>query len=174
MSHYLTNNKITLRAVEPSDADFMYEVENDTEAWVYSDTVAPLSRRILREYALNYEADPFSARQLRMIATDPEGQQIGITDLYEISPLHRNAFVGFYILPQFRRKGLGVDLLNMLADYASGFLGIKMLGARIPESNIPSVEVFRKAGFTKSGCLPDWLSQKDGKRESLFIFTLAL
>ena len=76
--------RLNIRALEPGDADFMYEVENDSSAWRYSDTVAPLSRRILRDYALNYDADPFSAGQIRLIVTE-EGNNtpVGIVDLYE-------------------------------------------------------------------------------------------
>ena len=48
----LASARLILRAVEPIDADFMFEVENDPLAWRYSDTVAPLSRRQLRDYAL--------------------------------------------------------------------------------------------------------------------------
>lgn len=33
--------RLNIRALEPGDADFMYEVENDSSAWRYSDTVAP-------------------------------------------------------------------------------------------------------------------------------------
>ena len=65
----LHSQRLHLRALEPSDADFMYEVENDAQAWRYSDTIAPLSRKILRDYALTYDADPFTAGQLRLIIT---------------------------------------------------------------------------------------------------------
>ncbi len=174
MSLNISSDKLILRAPEPSDADFMYDVENDREAWAYSDTVAPLSRKILRDYALSYDADPFSARQLRLVITSISGDPIGIADLYELSPLHRNAFVGIYVLPVFRGKGLAAEALTLLAEYASRNLGLKVLGARIPESNLPSASAFNKAGFNLTASLPGWLSQPGDKRESLLVYTLAL
>lgn len=174
MNGNTTNRQILLRAVEPSDADFMYEVENDIDAWSYSDTIAPISRKILRDYALCYEADPFSAKQLRLIITDSDGCQLGIVDLYDISPRHRNAFVGIYLLPTYRLKGIACDALNILADYSSEILGLEILGAKIPESNTPSIQAFRKAGYKDSSVIPDWLLRRDGKREALCVFTRRL
>lgn len=174
MSLNFINRRIKLRAVEPSDADFMYEVENDVEAWVYSDTIAPISRKNLRDYALGYEADPFSARQLRLIVTDMDGGHLGIADLYDISPRHRNAFVGIYILPAHRHKGIACEVLNLLAEYSSEILGLEVLGAKIPESNSSSLQAFRKAGYKEASVLPDWLSLREGKRESLLMLTRKL
>ena len=56
---------LRLRALEPEDAAIMLQWENDRDGWQYSDTVAPLSGHQVREYIANYDADPFSAGQLR-------------------------------------------------------------------------------------------------------------
>ncbi len=57
---------ITLRAVEPTDVDCLYIWENDPSLWPHGSTRAPLSRFQLSEYATGYDADPYSARQLRL------------------------------------------------------------------------------------------------------------
>ena len=41
MANLLSNDKITLRAMEPSDIDLIYKWEIDTSLWTVSDTVAP-------------------------------------------------------------------------------------------------------------------------------------
>ena len=43
MSQLLSNDIITLRALEPTDLDTLYRWENDTTLWAVSDTVAPYS-----------------------------------------------------------------------------------------------------------------------------------
>ena len=40
----MENLMIRLRALEPEDADMMYECESDPVAWRYSDYLAPMSR----------------------------------------------------------------------------------------------------------------------------------
>jgi diamine N-acetyltransferase len=159
----LTNGKIRLRAPEPLDADFMYEVENDTSAWRYGDTVAPLSRRILRDYAMNYDADPFASGQLRMIVTENETDTpVGIVDLFDISRLHRRGMTGIYILPQYRAKGYALLALSALRRYAREALHLHQLTALVEPDNGVSLALFRKAGFETSATLSDWLARPDG------------
>ena len=159
----LQSERLTLRAVEPTDADFMYDVENDPAAWLYADTVAPLSRRIIRDYAMNYNADPYSDGQLRLIATLRESSTpVGIVDLYEISARHRRACIGIYILPDFRRRGLASEAIAAIGDYASEALGLHKVWARISHDNHASEKAFSSAGFRLEATLKDWLLTSDG------------
>lgn len=159
----LASARLILRAVEPTDADFMFEVENDPLAWRYSDTVAPLSRRQLRDYALGYDADPFSAGQLRLIILEKGTlSPIGIADIYEISPLHKRAYIGIYVMEEYRGQGFASEALARLCDYASESLLLHSLWARIEEMNLASEKTFEKAGFCHIATLPDWLCTKDG------------
>ena len=41
MSQLLSNDTVTLRALEPTDLDTLYRWENDTALWTVSDTAAP-------------------------------------------------------------------------------------------------------------------------------------
>ena len=164
--------KIKLRALEPSDADFMYEVENDAGAWRYSDTIAPLSRRILREYALNYDADPFSAGQIRLIVTDAEtNAPAGIIDLYEISQRHLRAFVGIYICKDFRGKGYSVEALRQIEYYAKTTLHLHALGAKIEYDHRNARNLFEKRHFSFAGRLDNWLTLPDGTFGPMLIYT---
>lgn len=171
----LHSKRLHLRALEPSDADFMYEVENDAQAWRYSDTIAPLSRRILRDYALTYDADPFTAGQLRLIITqEGNNQPVGIVDLYEVSQRHQRAFIGIYICKEFRGKGYAAETIELIEDYAHNNLHLHQLGAKVEESHIPAEKLFVNRGYQLKGTLDDWLSTPDGKFASLKLFTKKL
>lgn len=167
--------KIHLRAVEPSDADFMYEVENDAVAWRYSDTIAPLSRSILREYALNYDANPFTAGQIRLIITDAETKTpVGIIDLYEISQRHLRAFVGIYICKEYRGKGYAEEALRQMEYYARTTLHLNNLAAKIEEGHNVAIKLFKDQGFKESGRLEKWLSAPDGKYSDMLLYVKPL
>lgn len=171
----LHSKRLHLRAVEPSDADFMYDVENDAEAWRYSDTIAPLSRRILRDYALNYDADPFSAGQLRLIITESEkNNPVGIVDLYDVSQRHRRAFVGIYISRNHRNKGYAAEALELIEKYARNTLQLHQLGAKMEEHNEQSVKRFSELGYECRGKLKDWLSLPDGKFADMLLYSKLL
>lgn len=171
----LHSKRLHLRALEPSDADFMYEVENDAQAWRYSDTIAPLSRKILRDYALTYDADPFTAGQLRLIITE-EGNSnpVGIVDLYEVSQRHQRAFIGIYICKDYRSKGYADETIELIEDYAHNSLHLHQLGVKVEDGYIKGEKLFENRGYELKGTLDDWLSTPDGKFNALKIYTKKL
>ena len=66
----LSNGNVLLRAVEPEDADVIFEWENNTDNWSVSNTLVPFSYHTITQYALNASQDIFEARQLRLIIVD--------------------------------------------------------------------------------------------------------
>ena len=46
----LLGKKVKLRALEPEDLDFLFEVENNTNFWEVSSTQVPFSRYMLKKY----------------------------------------------------------------------------------------------------------------------------
>lgn len=171
----LHSNRLHLRALEPSDADFMYEVENDAQAWRYSDTIAPLSRKILRDYALTYDADPFTAGQLRLIITEKEtNTPVGIVDLYEVSQRHQRAFIGIYICKDFRKNGYADETLQLIEDYAHNTLHLHQLGAKVEDGYEKAERLFTARGYEEKGNLTDWLSTPDGQFVGMKLFSKRL
>ena len=167
----LHSPRLHLRALEPNDADFMYDVENDEHAWRYSDTVAPLSKKILKEYALTYDADPFSAGQLRLIITEKESNNsVGIVDLYDISQRHRRAFIGIYICKQFRRNHYADETIELIENYALNTLHLHQLGVKVEEEHETAKKLFETRGYNLKGKLDDWLSTPDGKFVGMRIY----
>lgn len=171
----LHSKRLHLRALEPCDADFMYEVENDAQAWRYSDTIAPLSRRVLREYALTYDADPFTAGQLRLIITEQgNSNPVGIIDLYEVSQRHLRAFIGIYICKDYRGKGYADETIQLIEEYAHNTLHLHQLGAKVEDSHEKAQHLFLNRGYEVKGELDEWLSTPDGKFAGMKIFTKKL
>lgn len=170
----LESHNTRLRAVEPYDVDFMLAVENDDDAWIYSDTVAPLSKEILTQYALSYQADPERERQLRLILeTIRNPHPVGIVDLYDIDLRHRRAFVGIYILSGSRKKGYGTEGLEIISRLAHISLNLEILGAKIADYNYGSIRFFEKCGYQTQGFVPQWMLIGN-ERHSLHIYTRSL
>lgn len=153
-------SNLYLRAVEPEDADWLFECDNDPECRIWTDYVAPLSRQQLLEYALTYDADPFRSRQLRLVAEirDPDntGHSLGIVDIYDIDQKNQRAFIGIYIIPQMRRMGYGTRVMAETIDYAKRFLALKKMVAKVSVHNGEAIKLFQKCGFSKIAVLPEW------------------
>ncbi len=156
-----TDGFLKLRALEPEDAEMMFVAESDEAAWKYSDYLAPLSRELLRHYALTYDADPFRSGQLRLII-DIDSTPVGILDLFDISPRHLRADTGIYILPEFRGKGIAAKALEAAKELCKKRLGLHQLTASIARSNSNAMKCFGKAGFSSTGIRKDWLRTPDG------------
>lgn len=170
---FLENDSIRLRAVEPDDAESLWEAETDSRQWIDNGMSAPLSLRNLKEYAENYDADPIRSGQLRMICENKEGAMVGIVDLYDISATGRTAFVGIYIFERFRNNGYAAECISLLEFYAHMLLNLRILGAKIAETNVQSIHLFEQAGYELRGNLPGWLLSGN-KSRSLLIYTKQL
>ncbi len=154
-------NKVTLRAIEPEDLDLLYRIENDTALWNVGTSNVPYSRYLLHDYVAHATNDIYTDRQVRMIIDNSEGQTVGIVDLVSFDPANRRAEVGIIILNGYRRQGYAIATLLQIRDYALRVLHLHQLYAYIDEHNEASLTLFRKAGFTTSSHIPDWLF--DGK-----------
>lgn len=171
----LENDFIRLRAVEPHDADIMWLAEADSDQWIQNSMSAPLSRRNILNYALTYDADPMRSGQLRLMIerkSDPT-EIVGIIDLYDISPIHRHAFVGIYIFPPFRLNNFARKALLLLEEYCFNLLNITHLAAKIMEHNEASVSLFESSNYQLRGAIPNWL-HANGDSHSLLLYSKIL
>ncbi|WP_181304524.1 GNAT family N-acetyltransferase [Rufibacter sp. XAAS-G3-1] len=159
----LHTDRISLRAPEPSDLDFLYTLENDTTLWPVSLSVAPYSREALKLYLENAALDIFAARQLRlMICLRQENTVIGTVDLFDFEPLHQRAGVGIALVSGQRGQGYGKETLQVLENYAIHILQLHQLYCSVAQENTTSLKIFRQAGFQEVGLRKDWLRTSTG------------
>lgn len=162
---YLSNSNIILRALEPSDIDFLYCWENNPELWCVGNTKAPLSKYLLEKYLETSHLDLYEAKQLRLIITLSENPDIvvGAIDLFDFEPFDSKAGIGVLIADESnRRKHYASEALVLLIDYAFNLLGIHQLYCHVSANNTESLALFRKHGFIDAGVLKDWIRWEHG------------
>lgn len=160
---------VKLRAPEQADVDRIFLWENDPGFFEVLPNAAPLSRLQVWEYIQNYNADPFTTRELRQMIDDDEGVTIGYIDLFEFDPVNRRAGVAIYIDDEHRHRGLGQLALERLGEYAHHTLAIHQLWAIVAIDNEPSRALFVAAGFKPCGRLRSWLRRKSHYIDALFM-----
>ncbi len=170
----LNGEHILLRVLEPSDLDFLYNLENDESLWEVSNTTTPFSKYILEQYLANSHGDIYDVKQLRLVIckNDEEETQLGFIDLYDFDPKHQRVGVGIVIFAEeAKRKGFAYEALTLTCNYAFKYLNVHQVFAGISEENIGSIKLFEKAGFEKSGVKEDWIFA-DGKFKNEYSYQL--
>lgn len=153
----IENEKILLRLLETKDIDFLYKWENDMSLWEYGDTRIPFSKALLENYISNYDANILSAKQLRfMIIEKSSNSAIGAVDLYDVDIYNSRAFIGIMIIPQWQNMGYALNSIKLIENYALNIIGLSQIAAYIPSTNSKSISLFKRLGYTESGCLKNW------------------
>lgn len=148
---------IILRALEPSDIDFLYALENRQDLWHLSHTQLPFSRAVLEHYIDQASQDIYTAKQQRyIIAGAKDLQPLGCVDLFDFDPMHHRAGVGIVVLDNHRQQGIGAEALLQLERYAFDILQLHQLYAHIEADNLASQRLFQQSQYQVVGIKKDW------------------
>ena len=169
---FLKGEKITLRALEPEDLDFLFTTENDKTFWRVSNTQTPFSKYTLKKYLNNAHLDIYQIKQLRLVIVENKNDNaVGMIDLFDFNPQHKRAGVGILIHENFQNAGFGSEAVSLLTSYCFNTLNLHQLFANITPDNPKSISLFTKQGFVKMGEKKDWLFL-DGDFKDEFIYQL--
>ena len=137
----LKSTDCKLRALEPTDLDLLYEIENQELVWEVSQTLTPYSRFVLKRYLENAHQDIFTAKQLRLVIELHKTQKpIGFIDLYDFDPQNKRVGVGILIFSQSdRRKGYATQALQLISKYVLKQLQLHQIYALIMQDNTKSI-----------------------------------
>lgn len=166
----LKGKNIFLRALEPQDLDYLYEVENDESLWEVGNSLTPYSRYILEQYIANGYRDIFEVKQLRLVICENTSERaVGFVDLYDFDPEHRRTGIGIVIYPEKeQRKGFAYDSLQLICSYAFNRLNCNQVYAGITADNEGSVALFEKMGFQQNGIKKSWTWAEGMFKDELF------
>ncbi|MBL0329367.1 MAG: GNAT family N-acetyltransferase [Bacteroidetes bacterium] len=161
---------VSLRAIEPSDIDVLYQWENDTETWNVSNTQTPYLCFVLEQYIASAHQDIYSVKQLRLMICNEEERAVGSIDLFDFDPNHLRAGIGILVADKSdRKKGYAFDALNVLVDYCFSILNLHQLYCNITIDNEASILLFQKQGFQVTGIKKQWVRDGDVYKDELLL-----
>jgi diamine N-acetyltransferase len=158
----LSNDVIQLRALEPEDLELLYFIENDTSIWRVSNTVAPYSKFVLKQYLEQATQDIYTAKQLRLVIEMADGKEpLGLIDLYDFDPFHKRAGIGIVLKDDYKGQGLAFSAVTLIMSYCKEHLDLHQVYCTMLEDNVVSQKLFEKHGFQHRGSKKDWVRQGD-------------
>ena len=148
----IEGENIVLRSVDSSDIDTILLWENSTAEPLYGVYDEQYSREDVAHFVeLQQRYSLAETEQLRLMICSHEGERLGAVDLTEYDG--RKASVSILIFDLCnRRKGFAINALQLTVEYAAS-LGVDTLWATIHPDNIPSISLFKKAGFELVGSM---------------------
>lgn len=166
----LKGKHIYLRALEPEDLDFIFEIENNENFWELSSTQTPYSRYVIKQYLENAHKDIYEVKQLRLVISNYKDESLGLIDFFDFDFKNKRAGIGIIIKDSKNRgKGYGVEALELLINYGFSHLNLHQVYCNVSEDNEASIKLFKSQKFEKVGLKKDWnFSNKSFKNEYLF------
>jgi RimJ/RimL family protein N-acetyltransferase len=150
----LRGNKIGLRARYESDVPVLHsELYDDVATRSRADSrpwrpIAPGSAA--SPYAV---ADPGDEAACFSVVSLENDELAGGALLWGIDTHNRSAHLGISLRPEFRNRGLGVDVVQVLCDYGFAVRGLHRLQIETLADNTAMIRAASRAGFTQEGTL---------------------
>ncbi|MFC2104121.1 GNAT family N-acetyltransferase [Bacteroidota bacterium] len=95
----------------------------------------------------------------------------GIGIIVQTDVFRRNAEIGYWLGEKYWNKGISTLALNAMVQYAFETFEINRLFANVFESNIASIRVLKKCGFTEEVCLKKSVI-KNNQIQDCFIYSI--
>jgi RimJ/RimL family protein N-acetyltransferase len=142
-----------LRARHDSDIPVLHaELYDDVETRVRSDSRPwyPIPPGAASPYYVTGKEDRAACFSVVELAT---GHLAGEALLWSIDPHNRTAHIGISLLPAFRGRRLGTDVVRVLCRYGFAIRGLHRLQAETLADNVAMIQAAVRAGFTREGIL---------------------
>ena len=140
----------SLRDVRPDDMDMIREWRNLPKVADYMYTDHMISPEEHAAWFSRVLKDP-TCRYWIIVC---DGEDVGVSNLYEIDPMNRRCHWGFYVVgPNVRGKSVGSHVEYTVLNYVFDELKFEKLCCPVLSFNRGVIEMHRRFGFVQEGLL---------------------
>ena len=149
--------KLFLRAVDIKDAPLITKWFNDTETVKFMSTVVRCQLHTHESIEEQVKMSDPDFERLFMVCLDDRPEPIGHAGLDELDFYDKRGELFLMIGEKSERgKGYGLQIVNLLLDFAFNELKLNSVFATVTCVNKPSMRALEKAGFAKIGIRRDF------------------
>ncbi len=150
----LKTERLTLRPLQPDDAEALHRLVND---WEVTRTLAEIPYPYPRTLADDWIASTISQRAegtaYHFAITGHEGKQeilVGVIGL-RLDREHRSGRLGYWVGRAYWRHGVATEAAKRLTSWGFANLPLDMVVAEVTDGNDASLKVLRRVGFREVG-----------------------
>ena len=165
----ITDGEVLLRIPTAADIDGLMPAFSDREMRE-SGNLPHFSRAEMEATIPHLPGLMASGRILPMIAVDATtGDVVGGGVLHHLDAERSIVEIGYWVLPDARRRGRATRIARVLAGHAFD-LGVHRVAAYVNVGNVASERVLERAGFTREGVRRGVL-RHEGRRVDATLFS---
>lgn len=141
------NDNLILRTLEKTDLPFIHALYNNPDVISYWFEEPYLSMAQLEDI---FDKNKENSR-LRQFILAMENECVGLVELVNIDPRHRNAEFTIMIDPNYQGKGYAKIATRLAMDYAFSTLNLHKLYLFVDTINEKAIHVYERKGFQQEG-----------------------
>ena len=150
----LKSDRLTYRALEKEDVQFLYDNHNDGELSKYILTVKPLSMKTQEELIEHSNNDMVSGISNTFLIEDHHGSKIGLINLFKVNLINKNSTLFLWITKEQQNKGYGTESIKRILKFAFETLNLERVEIRALGKNLRANYLYcKKLGFVLEGTL---------------------
>jgi RimJ/RimL family protein N-acetyltransferase len=167
----LTDGDIRLRPWERRDVKAVTAACQDPEIPRWTVVPRNYTERHARDFIKGTAADIASGRELALAIVDGDDRLLGALGLSNFDWVDLKGEIGYWVVAEARRRGVGSRATRLLATWAIKELGLERVELLANPLNEASQRLAERAGFTREGTLRRY-RRRHGVREDLVMFSL--
>ena len=167
----IQTERLLLRKVQPSDNHFVLKgLSNDTvtEFMLIRYYTLEAVQEQMDWYANHYKNKTGYYWLMELKETK---ELIGVIGYHAVSFEHKKAELGFWLLPEFWKKGLVAEASKATLDFMFNTLLLNRIEATVETENPASINAIKKLGFAHEGTFREY-EMNNGKFIDLMMFAL--
>lgn len=147
---YLTGKNVSLREVHKEDLDIFLRIRNDYNICKYFRTIKPLT-----SYNQEWYLNNIVNNDKHIVFTIVERSTMKVIGEVRASNIdqYNSAEIGIILDNSYYRKGYGSEALKLFLGFVFGRANINRVVALIADTNVSSIEFFKKNNFVYEGKL---------------------
>ncbi len=151
---FLTGERVYLRPLEKEDFNQLYVWSNDPEIRGLTGEVFPTSQDSIEEFQARLRTD--NSRVWFGVVVKENDRLIGEAGLLRMFPAWRTTDLSLIIGDRTAwRKGYGTEAMQLLLEYAFGYLNFHRVAIGVVGSNQRALQFYEKVGFRREGIQRD-------------------
>jgi len=146
--------RIRLRALEPEDAEFLYEFNLDSNTQINVDQIwFPISKNLQKQWAEETSKKYANHDAFFFVIVDREGNVVGSINTHHCDAKVGEFKYGITIKNEYRRKGYASEAILLVLRVFFLEFRYQKVTVEIASFNEESIKLHEKLNFVKEGCI---------------------